>query len=147
MASDGSLMPVIGHRGWAGVSDGEVYMGKPAESDAACHSDVLELQPIVVILRDKLASGKWKPGSLVVITCDSIATMYRINKGSAAYGTPAARLLRELYDLADDYDVDFFALWLPRAANQVSDALSKCSDVAQAGAWAQAQGLRLVRVD
>ena len=152
-ASDASLTAAspdaVGAKCWGlrvngeGVDPNEVSFGAvPADADGFT-SDVVELIPLIEALR---RYGKLWRGRFLVFLTDNLGNVPRINKGRAAAGSHAHALLSELYALADLYDIDFVALWLPRAANQLLDRLSKCRSVAEARAWAAANGLRLREV-
>ena len=113
-----------------GVEDGEAW-----------DSGSLELRPHLDALRRNAAV--WK-GCVVVMLSDNVGNSYRVNKGNARYGTRAHEILTEIYDLADANEIELLALWLPRACNSRSDALSKCRSVEEARAWATSQGHRLL---
>lgn len=103
-------------------------------------SGTIELQPWVAVLE---RYGEQLRGKFLVMTGDNFGNMYRVNRGRVRRNTPAYPLLQRLYDLAAHYDVDFLALWLPRAANQLLDSISKCRSYEEA-ARACPPGVRLV---
>lgn len=141
-ASDASFQPQTGHRAWALATDGDVLYDNLTDDERALPSDVLELLPLAAVMEQRAA--QWR-GRLVVFATDNLVNMYRVNRGRAAAGGAALAVIQRLYAVADAYDIDFVAIWLPRAANQLLDALSKCSDGAAAEQLAQAAGLRLSR--
>ena len=81
--------------------------------------DSLELKPLVHLLQHN--GGCWRGGFLVFLA-DNLGNLYRINKGRARHVTRAHELLRELYALADGYDIEFIALWLPCVVDSSLDA-------------------------
>jgi hypothetical protein len=106
-------------------------------------SGTLELEPWVEALERHGASYG---GKFLVAIGDNLGNVYRVNRGRVKRGTMAHQLLTRFYELLDLHDIDFVALWLPRAANQLLDALSKCRTLREAQERAQAAGVRLVGV-
>jgi hypothetical protein len=106
-------------------------------------SGTLELEPWVAVLeRHGAAFGS----KLLVMIGDNVGNMYRVNRGRVQRGTQAHRLLARIYDLADMHNINFVAFWLPRAANQLLDSISKCRTLADAQARTQAAGVQFVAV-
>ena len=106
-------------------------------------SGTLELEPWVEALE---RHGTSYSGRFLVAIGDNLGNVYRVNRGRVKRGTTAHQLLTRFYELLDWHDIDFVALWLPRAANQLLDALSKCRTLRDAQERAQAAGVRLVGV-
>lgn len=97
---------------------------------------------------DVAAARVWGPswrGKTVIFETDNLGNAIGINSGKAARGA-ARKLLGELYDLADKYDFEIIAVWVPRRYNVVCDALSKASSVENARAAVGAIGRPGLRV-
>lgn len=116
-----------------------IYHEVPRGADDS--SGTIELQPWVTVLERHGAALR---GKFLVMTGDNLGNMYRVNRGRVKRGTPAHQLLMRLYDLAAEHDINFLALWLPRAANQYLDAVSKCRTLEEAQGAVPA-GVRLVK--
>ena len=124
----------------APAAGGEIlYRAVPRGTDDS--SGTIELEPWVALLERHGAALR---GKFLVMTGDNLGNMYRVNRGRVRRGTRAHVLLTRLYDLAAQHDINFIALWLPRAANQYLDAISKCRTVEEAQRTVGA-GLRVVQ--
>ena len=124
----------------SGAAGREVVYHSVEPSERGWAADSLALKAPVEALR--LNGAQWR-GRFVVFLMDNLGNVARINKGRAERGTRAHALLSELYALADQFNIDFVALWLPRAANQLLDAFSKCRTDSEIESWAASRGLRL----
>jgi hypothetical protein len=97
---------------------------------------------------DVAAARAWGPrwrGKTVIFATDNLGNAIGINTAKAARGA-ARKLLAELYDLADKYDFELLAVWVPREYNVVCDALSKAGSLEEARAAAVAVGADGLRV-
>lgn len=139
LAADASFEPATGRRVWA-VTDGNEVLWHDASGTALSSSD-LELSCVAPFMERHGADMSKK---IVFFGTDSLVTMFRVNKGRADYGTYAHGELQHIYELADLHQIDLVAHWLPRAANQYLDRLSKCRSPDQAARVAHDLGLRLV---
>lgn len=92
-------------------------------------SGTVELAPWLAVLERHGAALR---GKFLVMMGDNLGNMYRVNRGRIRRGTRAHAMLMNLYDLAAEHEINFLALWLPRAANQYLDAISKCRTLAEA---------------
>lgn len=145
VASDASIHP-SGERVWATLAQGraEFRRAAPGTLNASLWADEVELTASVDFCEQQAAAGTLGDGALVVILTDSLSNAFRMNSGRAAYGTHAHTLLTRLYESSDCHGFEFISVWVPRAANQLADAFSKCSSAAEAAAWAARAGLSFV---
>ena len=142
LASDASKQPEEGHSAWAVTDGSSVYYSNVSGDQRHLTSSDLELSTVGPYFR---ANAEQLRRKIVFIGTDSLVTMFRLNKGKAARGTYAYAMLQFIYEVADEYDIDFVAVWIPRSANQFVDRLSKCRTADEARAWAESVGLRFYR--
>jgi hypothetical protein len=83
-------------------------------------------------------------GATVVWTTDSLGCFNAISKGRARYGTPLWIALEELLLLAERHAINLQAVWVPRTLNTSADSLASRRNDAEAGAWAEKAGRRLI---
>lgn len=87
------------------------------------HIDVKELMPILLWLTHYAPSIR---GHILVLGTDNIGNVFNLNRLSAR--GPALRIITRIIDICDAYDIDHFALWIPRELNTLCDACSKTAD-------------------
>lgn len=122
-------VPAIGGS-WGGeplTGEEILYRAAPRADDDS--SGTVELAPWLAVLERHGAALR---GKFLVMMGDNLGNMYRVNRGRIRRGTRAHAMLMNIYDLAAEHEINFLALWLPRAANQYLDAISKCRTLAEA---------------
>lgn len=129
---------------WGLVTDGGEETDPPtayhAIIDPTLDSGHAELLP--VLHAAERCFSRWR-GRLVCIRTDNLGNAYRINEASCAVGSPCFPILDRIFELADLYDIELLALWVPRAANAELDSLADTRSPAGAQAWASRTGIRL----
>ena len=119
--------------GAVGAGGGAIYDGRGlwhqfTGAEVGWSIQAKELSPLVA------AAERWGAewtGKVVVFHTDNLGNAYGINNAKALAG-PALELLRRLYELADLYNFEPVAVWLPRSHNTRADAISKATSLGEA---------------
>jgi hypothetical protein len=115
-----------GDVGFGAVCDGRLVHGTWHEPIKDVRSSAwAELVPLLVVLRDL---GPQLRGRVVIVTTDNAGNVFCLNKGSCR-SQDAFRLLRRIFELAEQYEVYLVGDWVPRELNDLCDRFSKSHDL------------------
>lgn len=121
LAEDIGLFTDASLDGWGAVYDGEWMGGRwPACAEGLA---INELELLVVTIAAKQWGPKWAR-RLIVTTCDNMASVFTINKGSAK--NPAMMVaMRELFLVAAKGSFEMKAKYINTKLNVMADAISR----------------------
>ena len=121
LAEDIGLFTDSSLAGWGAVYDGEWMGGKwPSSAEGLA---INELELLVIAIAAKRWGPKWAR-KLIVTTCDNMAAVFTVNKGSAK--NPAMMVvMRDLFLTASKCDFEMKAKYINTKLNVMADLISR----------------------